>query len=127
AGDYPTPIALDESLVGHADIERWLSAGWPGVYVIKPSLVDDPAGALGALEKAGAGVVFSSALETGTGARSALHWAFSWKGEPRALGFGVYPLFENSGFDGPFAAPFLRWSDVERIDPEAIWERLDSA
>ena len=50
--------------------------------------------------------------------------AFAWAGEPRALGFGVWPLFADARFDGPAAAPFLRWEDVERINPEAVWNAL---
>ena len=42
AEDYPTPIGLDESLVLDGDIERWLGAGWRGVFVLKPSLLGDP-------------------------------------------------------------------------------------
>jgi O-succinylbenzoate synthase len=43
---------------------------------------------------------------------------------PRALGFGVWPLFADARFDGPFAAPFLRGRDVEAINPEAVWNAL---
>ena len=125
AGDFPTPIALDESLVGEPDIERWLGAGWPGVYVLKPSLIGDVTGALARLEKAKAAVVFSSALETAVGARAALRTALAWGGEPRALGFGVWPLFADARFDGPFAAPFVRAEDIERIAVEAAWTALD--
>ena len=124
AGDWPTPIALDESLVGEGDIEWWIGAGWPGVFVVKPSLLADVAGAMARLEKAKAAVVFSSALETAVGARAALRVAFAWTGEPRALGFGVWPLFADTRFDGPHAAPFLRAEDVERIDAEAVWNAL---
>lgn len=124
AGDYPTPIALDESLVGDGDIERWIGAGWPGVYVVKPLLIADVPGAIARLAKARADVVFSSALETALGARDALRAAFDWSGEPRALGFGVWPLFADGRFDGPAAAPFVRREDVERIDPMAIWNAL---
>ena len=132
AADWPTPIALDESLVAEGDIERWIGAGWPGVYVVKTSLLGDVAGALARLEKAKAQVVFSSALETAVGARAALRAAFAWTrstgsgntGEARALGFGVWPLFADARFDGPAAAPFLRWEDVERINPEAVWNAL---
>lgn len=132
AGDFPTPIALDESVVGAGDIERWIGAGWPGVFVIKPALVADVAAALAALEKARAAVVFSSALETAVGARAALRVAFAWRGEPdstgapqvRALGFGVWPLFADGRFDGPIAMPFLRAEDVARINPEAVWTAL---
>jgi len=124
ASDYPTALALDESLVGEGDLERWLGAGWPGVYVIKPALFADPAAALAQLSKANASVVFSSALETAIGARSALERAFLWPGERRALGFGVWPLFANPAFDGPATAAFIRYSDVERLNPEAVWNAL---
>jgi len=124
AGDFPTPLALDESLVGDGDVERWLGAGWPGVYVIKPSLCADPGAVLARLAAAKAPVVFSSALETALGARAALAWAFRWSGPVRALGFGVWPLFADTRFDGPALAPFIRREDVMRIDPEAVWNAL---
>jgi O-succinylbenzoate synthase len=124
AGDSPTPIGLDESLVGDGDIERWLGAGWPGVFVVKPSLLADPAGALARLERAKARVVFSSALETAVGARAALRTAFAWRGERRALGFGVWPLFADRRCDGPVAVPFIRAGDLARIDREAVWTAL---
>jgi o-succinylbenzoate synthase len=169
AGDYPTPIALDESLIGEGDLERWIGAGWPGVYVVKPSLFANVSSALARLEKAKASVVFSSALETALGAKAALKVAFAWKGEPdfkalkkaeeaaksapamtrdsraatpeargvasplseraefrrsRALGFGVWPLFADARFDGPYVAPYLRFEDVERIDCESLWNAL---
>lgn len=124
AGDFPTPIALDESLVGDGDVERWLQAGWPGIYVIKPSLCADAGAVLARLAAAKAQVVFSSALETALGARTALRWAFGWTGPARALGFGVWPLFADARFDGPALAPFIRAEDVKRIDPEAVWNAL---
>ena len=124
AEDWPTPIALDESLAGDGDVERWIGAGWCGVWVMKTSLLGDVAGTLARLEKAKASVVFSSALETAVGARAALQWAFGWKGEARALGFGVWPLFQDARCDGPYAAPFIRAADVERIDAEAVWNAI---
>jgi O-succinylbenzoate synthase len=124
AADYPTPIALDESIVGDGDVERWIVAGWPGIFVVKPSLLGDAAATVEKLEKARARVVFSSALETAVGARAALRLAFAWSGEKRALGFGVWPLFQDARFDGPAAAPFVRREDVDRIDAEAVWTAL---
>ena len=149
AGDYPTPLALDESLVGESDLERWIGAGWPGVYVVKPSLFGDVSAAMARLEKAKANVVFSSALETAVGAKAALQVAFAWR-EPagevrpareaapgetvvnekakvlprRALGFGVWPLFADPCFNGPATAPFLRFEDVTRIDAASTWNAL---
>lgn len=125
AGDFPTPLALDESLVGDGDVERWLGAGWPGVYVIKPSLCADVGAVLERLAAAKAPVVFSSALETALGARASLAWAFRWSGPMRAIGFGVWPLFADARFDGPALAPFVRCEDVMRIDPEAVWNALN--
>ncbi|MEO7414331.1 MAG: o-succinylbenzoate synthase [Opitutaceae bacterium] len=157
AGDYPTPIALDESLVSEGDLERWIGAGWPGVFVVKPSLLGDVGSALARLAACDADVVFSSALETAIGARAALQVAFAWTRErekgkreptsmdlnqapttkespapkttaerrpPRALGFGVWPLFSDARFDGQYLAPFIRWEDVERINPEDVWNAL---
>jgi o-succinylbenzoate synthase len=132
AQDYPTPIALDESLAGDGDVERWLSTGWPGVYVVKASLLGDVETAMAALERARARVVFSSALETAVGARAALMTAFHWAGAlrsasesaPPALGFGVWPLFADMRFDGPAVAPYLRYDDVVAINPDSIWNAL---
>lgn len=125
ATDHPTPLALDESLAGDGDIARWLDLGWPGVYVIKPALLGDGAALLARLAAAKAAVVFSTALETAVGAQAGLRVAFEWPGEPRALGFGVWPVFADGRYDGPPAAPFLHWEDVERIDPEAVWNALN--
>ncbi|MDB6126799.1 MAG: o-succinylbenzoate synthase, partial [Verrucomicrobia bacterium] len=124
AGNFPTPIALDESIAGGADIERWIGLGWPGVFVVKTSLLADVDEALARLAKAKSPVVFSSVLETAVGARAALRAAFAWKGEARALGFGVWPLFADARFDGPYAAAFLKPQDVERLNPEAVWTAL---
>jgi O-succinylbenzoate synthase len=125
ANDYPTPLALDESLAGEGEVDRWLAVGWPGVFVVKPLLLGDADGALARLAAAKAKVVFSSALETAVGARAALRLAFQWPGEARALGFGVWPLFADARFDGPALAPFLRAEEVERIDVEAAWNALN--
>jgi len=124
AEDYPTPLALDESVVCDADVMRWLGNGWPGWFVIKPSLLGDVVTVLGKLRSAKSTVVFSSALETAVGARSALRHAFAWQGEPKALGFGVWPLFVDARFDGPALAPFIRSPDFSRLDPAVVWNAL---
>ncbi len=143
AESFPTPIALDESIASEGDVERWLALGWRGIFVVKPSLLGDATAALEKLAAAKADVVFSSALETVVGARAALRRAFAWKpvngaagsthsansgqaGSPqaRALGFGVWPLFADARFDGPHTAAFLRLEDVERLNPEVLWNAL---
>ena len=92
-----------------------------GYFVIKPSLLGDIGPVLSKLHRAGARVVFSSALETGIGAQAALRAAFAWRGHLSALGFGVWPFFSDSRFNGPSAVPILRIEDVNRIDPESLW------
>ena len=124
AGDFPTPLALDESLVHDGDVARWLAAGWPGVFIVKPSLLGDPVAVSARLAHGKAKVVFSSALETAVGAQAALRLAFAWPGERRALGFGVWPLFADARFDGPPATPFVRFEDVAQLNPEAVWNAL---
>ncbi len=127
AGDYPTPLALDESMGDDGDATRWIERGWPGVYVVKPALLAEADGTLAALAKARADVVFSSALETAVGARAALRRALAWRPEeaaPRAAGFGVWPLFADRRCDGPYAAAFVRAEDVARLDPEAVWNAI---
>lgn len=124
ADDFPTAIALDESIAGDGDIERWVGAGWRGVFVVKPSLLGDVGQAVERLAKSKAAVVFSSALETAVGAKAALRVAFAWRGEPRALGFGVRPLFVDARCDGPMAVPFVRREDVERLNAEAVWNAV---
>ena len=125
AEDYPTPLALDESLVRDGDVAHWLGSGWPGFYVIKTALLADPASVLTALQKASAKVVFSSALETAIGAKTALQHAFAWTGTKHALGFGVWPLYASSALNGPIALPFVRWQDVNSLNPEAAWNALN--
>lgn len=132
AQSFPTPIALDESIVGARDLERWLGLGWPGIFVVKPSLLGDIEAALAQLRKWKSDVVFSSALETAVGAQAALRSAFAWEAPtigptptlPRALGFGVWPLFDDARLNGPSLAPYLRSDDVERINPGAAWNAL---
>ncbi len=86
AGDFPVPLALDESAANAHDVNFWLEAEWPGLFVLKPALLGDVAGVLARLQAAGCDaqsgrVVFSSALETAVGARAALGWALRWEEE----------------------------------------------
>jgi len=125
AADYPTPIALDESVAGLPSLRRWLEHGWRGVVVVKPALAGDPAGVLALLEKYRADAVFSSAFETDVGRQTALRMAFAFKGpRPRALGFGAGAIFQDDRFDGLPPVPFLEFASLNHMQPEAIWNAL---
>ena len=123
AGDYPTPLALDESLVTPGDLQRWIDLGWRGVWVVKLALLGDPVETMATLSAAKADVVFSSSLETGLGAAAALTAAFSWPDPVRALGYGVWPLFADRLLDGPARAPFVRATDIG-YDAVQNWETI---
>jgi O-succinylbenzoate synthase len=125
AADYPTPIALDESVAGLPALRSWLERGWPGVVVVKPVLAGNPAELLALLTANEADVVFSSAFETGVGRKAVLRTAFAFQGpQPRALGFGVGPLFQDARFDGMPPVPFLEIDAVDRLNSEVIWNAL---
>jgi o-succinylbenzoate synthase len=126
ASDYPTTLALDESVTGLPSLRTWLGRGWPGALVVKPALAGPPASVLELLVKHQADVVFSSAFETAVGRQAALRLAFQFKGRhPRALGFGVTPLFKDGRFDGLPAVPFVSVEDVNRMNPETVWNALN--
>ncbi len=125
AQDYPTPLALDESLASGCDVERWLGLGWSGVFGIKPMLIANLRATCAVLAARKAKVVFSSSLETAIGARVVLRAAFDWPGEKRALGTGVWPLFADSRFDGPEAMPFFKKDDLQFLSTESIWSALN--
>ncbi len=126
AADYPTPIALDESVAGLPSLRAWLARGWRGIVVVKPALAGDPAGVLEVLAKYQADAVFSSALETGVGRQAALRMAFAFNGpQSRALGFGMGPLFLDGRFEGMPPVPFLGLEAMTHLKAEVLWNALN--
>ncbi|MCF3648472.1 o-succinylbenzoate synthase [Synoicihabitans lomoniglobus] len=121
AEDYPTVLALDEAVTDLRDLQRWADNGWRGVFVVKPALAGDPAALMAGLAERPWDVVFSTALETAIGARTVLTMAFAASGKGRALGTGVWPLFNGHVLNGPTAMPFVRWFDVAALNSEAAW------
>jgi O-succinylbenzoate synthase len=122
ASEYPTTLALDESVVGETDLERWVGMGWPGVFVIKPTLWGDPRRLISMVKKDALDVVISTALETTIGAKSVLRVAFELGEKARPLGTGVWPLFHEAWANGPTAMPFVRLSDLDNLNTAAAWE-----
>lgn len=124
ASDYPTPIALDESVCSDADVDRWLDHGWSGFWVLKTALLENPDEVLVRLAARNCRVVFSSSLQTAIGTWSEMHRMFGWKGERFAAGFGVWPLFEDNRFDGGTESPWLHLAHARSSDPETLWNAL---
>lgn len=116
AADFPTPIALDESVVGVDDLKRWRDRGWPGLFVIKPSLAGPPDLLLAEMGDDDA-FVFSTAMETAIGHRAALRLAFL-NPSRRALGFGVGAFFNDTHDE-----PFMSSDTVAGMDLSREWAR----
>ena len=125
AMDFPTAIALDESVVSAEDLYRWRDAHWPGLYVIKPSLAGGRAELIDALREGESGsIVFSSALETLVGTAAALSVAIEVGDRDRMLGFGVECLFADQNA-GLVIGPFLQPCGMPRMqDFEDLWNSI---
>lgn len=123
ANEFSTRIALDESVSRAADLRRWLEFGWPGIYVIKPSLAGSPRELLRLLESYEVEAVFSSAFETAIGARAALLVAARGDhGAGRAVGFGTIGCFADERLNLPDPGPTLSTKWLARLAPGPLWE-----
>jgi len=86
---FSTPIALDESVVTLKQMKAIYDRGWPGIFVIKPSISGSPSEIRRFCRKS-VDIVFSSVFETDIGRTSALRLAAEFNPkQDRALGFGV--------------------------------------
>ncbi len=123
ANEFSTRIALDESVARAADLRRWLEFGWPGIYVIKPSLAGSPRELLRLLESYEVEAVFSSAFETAVGARAALLVAArADHSTGRAVGFGTIGCFADERLNLPDPGPTLSTKWLARLAPGPLWE-----
>jgi O-succinylbenzoate synthase len=96
---FSTSIALDESVSKIRQIEAYYRKGWRGIFVIKPSIMGSIRRFRELRERYPLDTVFSSALETSIGRRSALRLAVEWSRNDRALGFGVGQWFADNETD----------------------------
>ncbi len=125
AGDFPVTLALDESVVRLAEARRWQSLGWPGVFVIKPTLAG-PLDELGAwVAETKADVVLSSAIETVLARSAVLRFVLMHPAlTKRALGFGVGEVFGDRRWDGPMLGPVLDTGWLAGFNEEESWNAL---
>jgi O-succinylbenzoate synthase len=122
ASEFPTQIALDESVARHSDLLRWLEFGWPGIYVIKPSLAGSPSRLLHLLEGYEAEAVFSSAFETAVGARAAMLLSTHASGAPRPIGFGSAACFADDRWNLALRGPTISSKALARLDISHVWD-----
>lgn len=112
ARQYQTPLALDESVVTAAQLQRCQRLGWPGILVVKPAIAGDPQRLRQVWATGGAPLVFSSVFETGVGRPAALALARQYQqqtGQSLALGFDTLNRFED---------------DWDQLSPHQLWQRL---
>lgn len=123
--DYPTPLALDESVCSIDDLNRWRDQHWPGLYVIKPSLSGEYRGLIDSLKEGDPrSLVFSSSLETMIGGAASLSVAIEVAEGANSLGFGVEELFADRNV-GLFLGPFLQRDALPSSDDfEDLWNRI---
>ncbi len=123
AGDFPVPLALDESVGTLSSLRQWRDRGWPGLFVVKPALAGSPERLAAFLRERGVKVVFSSALESAIGMKAALGVAFAGGHERRALGWGTGDLFGDDGLSPRWGSRVSR-AEVETIKAGETWKRL---
>ncbi len=125
ANDYPTPIALDESVVYVDDLKRWKDEHWPGLFVVKPSLAGSYKSLVDELKTGDLGsLVFSSSLETKIGTSQSLAIAIESGPLKRALGFGVDGLFADEGISIDLGPYFDSNGFPELEELEELWNRI---
>lgn len=122
AQEFSTRFALDESVARATDLHRWLDFGWPGIYVVKPSLAGSPRALLHTLASYEAEAVFSSAFETAVGVRAALLVAARAESGARAVGFGTIGCFSDERLNLPDPGPTLSTKWLARLAPGQLWE-----
>ena len=124
--EFTTRLALDESIASRTSLLRWLEFGWPGIYVIKPSLAGSPRRLLHLLDGYEAEAVFSSAFETAVGLRAALQLVGQAGHHGRAVGFGTIGCFADEHLNLPDPGPTLSTKWLARQAPGPLWEHLST-
>lgn len=124
AEDYPTPLALDESVCSLDDLKRWRDEQWPGIYVLKPLLSGAREELIDELQQGEIDVVYSSSLETMIGFANGLDIAIRCPSQQRALGYDTAKLFSDKNI-GISLGPFLQKEDYPTIEMiEILWNQI---
>ena len=93
--EYSTSLALDESVASYEQLKYAYQRGWRGVFVIKAAIMGFPSKLKKFCQDNSLDIVFSSVFETKIGRCAILKLAQKLY-HPRAVGFGVNHLLDNS-------------------------------
>ncbi|MCH6258010.1 o-succinylbenzoate synthase [Puniceicoccaceae bacterium K14] len=122
--DFPTRLALDESVCHVNDLKRWRDQQWEGVFVLKPLLCGGYEELMEELRVGKMDVVFSSSLESKFGLANCLAIALQSRNDRRALGFDTEKLFADKNM-GMALGPFLQGQlcpSIEELD--TLWSQI---
>lgn len=114
----PLPFALDESLQARG-IENWLQLGWPGYWVVKPSVMGNPENWINALGSHVDRVVLSSVFETGIGLSALVRLASRFPGNDHGL--GTQAAFTDDMGTRQEGATL---GTLTHAEEEALWNKL---
>ena len=126
---YRTPLALDESVTGLAQLRDCHQRGWQGIFVIKGAIAGDPVALLSYCIQHQLKVVFSSVFETGLARQAVFTMAQALQTQtthltnqtsPYSLGFGVSQWLKPDGLDGLNAPTHFH------LTGEALWQQLSN-
>jgi O-succinylbenzoate synthase len=118
-------FALDESVASVDDFDAMVALGqWPGVFVLKASIMGAPDALLRAAAAAPNPLVFSSVFETAIGLHAVLSLAAE-AGARAPVGFGTLGFFADE-LNGFVLKPELRSEDVSPATMAATWEAVCS-
>jgi o-succinylbenzoate synthase len=112
ASQYPTPIALDESVATVTQLEAAYQRGWRGIVVVKAAIAGSPTRLRQFCRQPGVDVVWSSVFETAiaqTFVKRRLLPAVPQPQCTRAIGFGINHWFTDS---------------LHQLDDERLWQQL---
>jgi o-succinylbenzoate synthase len=118
----PLPIALDEELIGIANIskkEELISKIKPQYLIFKPSLIGGFKGTgewISLAEKMGTGWWVTSALESNIGLNAISQWTFQTD-SPLPQGLGTGSLYTNN-----ISSPLFVRNGTIQYDPEIRWD-----
>ncbi len=93
--EYPTAIALDESVATFRQLVECHQQGWEGVIVLKPAILGFPSRLRAFCQRHRVDLVLSSVFETVIGRRAILNLATTLPNLHRPLGFGINHWFAD--------------------------------
>ena len=112
-------LALDESVADIADAESWRDAGWPGYFVLKPSLCGDWARLEGFIRENPSRCVISSVFESPFGFEAVLRMAAKTE---TVAGLGLRDFFSVGDFLHTAVELFPGEVTIEIL--EELWQTL---